>query len=73
MSTEEMDNRRSGEEILTSRQALEFLKISRTKLWELTRNSAIPAYRIGGGKTSALRYKRSELIAWLEDNQIHAD
>ena len=56
--------------ILTSREAQELLKIGRTKLWELTRKNAIPAYRVGTGRTSALRYKRSELIAWLDRNRI---
>ena len=58
------------EEILTSREARELLKIGRTKLWELTRESLIPAYRVGTGKTAALRYKRSELMAWLDNNRI---
>ena len=58
------------DEILTSVEACRFLKIGRTKLWELTRKSAIPAYRVGAGKTSALRYKKSELIRWLDQNRI---
>jgi excisionase family DNA binding protein len=58
------------EEILTSREARELLKIGRTKLWELTRESIIPAYRVGKGKTAGLRYKRSELMAWLDKNRI---
>jgi excisionase family DNA binding protein len=58
------------EEILTSRGARELLKIGRTKLWELTRKNLIPAYRVGNGKTSSLRYKRSELLSWLDQNRI---
>ncbi len=58
------------DEILTGREARELLKIGRTKLWELTKNSIIPAYRVGTGRTSSLRYKRSELLAWLERNRI---
>ena len=58
------------EEILTSRGARELLKIGRTKLWELTRKNAIPAYRVGSGRTSGLRYKRSELLRWLDQNRI---
>ncbi len=58
------------DEILTSRGARELLKIGRTKLWELTRKNFIPAYRVGNGKTSSLRYKRSELLEWLERNRI---
>jgi excisionase family DNA binding protein len=59
-----------ADEILTSREARELLKIGRTKLWELTRRNVIPAYRIGTGKTSSLRYRRSELLAFLDQNRI---
>jgi excisionase family DNA binding protein len=58
------------EEILTSREARQLLKIGRTKLWELTRSAMIPAYRVGEGKRSDLRYKRSELLHWLDQNRI---
>ena len=58
------------EEILTSNEAMELLKIGRTKLWELTREHVIPAYRVGQGKRASLRYKRSELLAWLDSNQV---
>ena len=61
---------RHEDEILTSREARELLKIGRTKLWELTRKNAIPAYRIGTGKTSGLRYRRSELLEFLDQNRI---
>jgi excisionase family DNA binding protein len=60
----------SKEEILTSREARELLKIGRTKLWQLTRGNVIPAYRVGTGKRASLRYKRSELLAWLDQNRI---
>ena len=63
-------NVRFVEEILTSREARELLKIGRTKLWELTRTNKIPAYRVGPGKNAGLRYKRTELLAWLDQNQI---
>ena len=59
-----------GEEILTSREAQLFLKIGRTKLWELTKSEQLPAYRVGNGRTSSLRYKRSELLQWLEENRV---
>ena len=60
----------SREEILTSREARELLKIGRTKLWQLTRENFIPAYRVGAGNKASLRYKRSELLAWLDHNRI---
>lgn len=62
--------RRGEDEILTSREAMELLKIGRTKLWELTRSSVIPAYRVGSGRSSSLRFKRADLLAWLERNRI---
>jgi predicted DNA-binding transcriptional regulator AlpA len=64
---------RDRDEILTSREAQRFLKIGRTKLWSLTKSGILPAYRIGGGKTSALRYKRVEIMKWLEKNRITHD
>jgi len=58
------------DEILTSEEARGLLKIGRTKLWDLTRKNMIPAYRVGEGRTSGLRYKRSELLRWLDNNRI---
>ena len=59
-----------GERILTSREARAFLRIGRTKLHELTRSQRLPAYRIGDGKTSSLRYRMSDLLAWLLDRRV---
>jgi excisionase family DNA binding protein len=58
------------DEILTSEEARRLLKIGRTKLWDLTKKNMIPAYRVGEGRTSGLRYKRSELMRWLDNNRI---
>ena len=66
------DRSSSNDEILTSRQARELLKIGRTKLWELTATASLPAYRIGEGRTSALRYKKSELLEWLDRHRFCA-
>lgn len=57
-------------QILTSREAREMLKIGRTKLHELTRRQEIPAYRIGSGRTSGLRYLRSDLLRWLYEQRV---
>lgn len=59
-------------EILTAREAQQFLKIGRTKLWDLTRRNDLPAYRVGPGSRSSLRYKRSELLRWLEGNRVRS-
>ena len=58
------------DEILTSEEARRLLKIGRTKLWDLTKKNMIPAYRVGEGRTSGLRYKRSELLRWLDNHRI---
>ncbi len=58
------------DEIITSEEARHLLKIGRTKLWDLTKKNMIPAYRVGEGRTSGLRYKRSELLRWLDNNRI---
>ena len=58
------------DEILTSEEARRLLKIGRTKLWDLTKRNMIPAYRVGEGRTSGLRYKRSEILRWLDKNRI---
>ena len=57
---------------LTSREAAQLLRIGRTKLWELTRSGDLPAYRVGAGRTSPLRYKRQELVRWLEQQRLPA-
>lgn len=64
------DSRNRGERFLTSREAQAFLRIGRTTLWKLTRSKELPAYRVGSGPTASLRYKRNELLAWLESNRI---
>lgn len=62
----------NNDEILTGQEARKLLKISRSTLWKLTKEEQIPAYRVGNGKTSNLRYKRSELLEWLNSNRVHA-
>ena len=61
------------EEILTSAEARRYLKIGRTKLWQLTKEQRIPSYRLGNSPNASLRYKRSELLRWLEKNRLTGD
>ena len=58
------------DEIMTGQEAREFLKISRSTLWKLTKENRVPAYRVGIGKNSDLRYKKSDLVEWLEKNRV---
>ena len=67
------EHKTPGEEILTSTEARKLLKIGRTKLWELTRSNVLPAYRVGDGNRSSLRYKKSELLRWLDGNRVRGD
>jgi len=64
------ERRASADQVLTSREARALLKIGRTKLHELTQRQLIPAYRIGTGRTSSLRYLRSDLLGWLVRQKI---
>lgn len=57
-------------ELLTTAQVLELLQIGRTKLWALVRSGALPAYRIGEGANAPLRYRRSEVLRWLESQRV---
>lgn len=57
-------------ELLTTAQVLDLLQIGRTKLWELVRAGAFPAFRLGEGPNSSLRYRRDDLLRWLECNQV---
>ena len=57
-------------ELLTSAQVLQMLQIGRTKLWDLVRRGAFPAYRIGEGRSVPLRFRRSEVLRWLERHRV---
>jgi excisionase family DNA binding protein len=57
-------------ELMTTAQVLEFLQIGRTKLWGLVRSGAISAYRIGDGPNGSLRYRREEIMDWLENQRV---
>lgn len=59
-------------ELWTTHQVLSYLKIGRTKLWELVRAGAFPAYRIGDAPNGALRYRRDDIVAWLERQRVDA-
>jgi predicted DNA-binding transcriptional regulator AlpA len=58
-------------ELLTTSQVLDLLQIGRTKLWELVRKEAFPAFRIGEGRNSSLRYRRADVLGWLERHRVN--
>jgi excisionase family DNA binding protein len=48
---------------------MEFLSLSRTKIWELTKKEGLPGTKVGGD----YRYVRSEVLAWLEKFRVDRD
>jgi excisionase family DNA binding protein len=54
--------------LLTTKDVMAYLNISRTKLWELTKNGEIPAFKVGG----EFRYKAAEILDYLEKNRVKA-
>ena len=60
----------SDDDLLTTAQVLDFLQIGRTKLWGLVRTGAISAFRIGDGPNGSLRYRRSDIVNWLERQRV---
>jgi predicted DNA-binding transcriptional regulator AlpA len=60
----------SDDDLLTTAQVLDFLQIGRTKLWGLVRTGAISAFRIGDGPNGSLRYRRTDIMNWLERQRV---
>ena len=60
----------SDDDLLTTAQVLDFLQIGRTKLWGLVRTGAISAFRIGDGPNGSLRYRRADIVNWLESQRV---
>ena len=54
------------EQLMTTRELMEFLNLSRTKIWELVTKKGLPAFKIGGD----YRYRRSEVLSWLERYRV---
>ena len=56
------------ERLLNTRELMEFMNLSRSKVWDLVNNHGLPAYRVGGD----YRYLRSEVLAWLQQYRVNA-
>ena len=56
------------ERLLNTRELMEFMNLSRSKVWDLVNNQGLPAYRVGGD----YRYLRSEVLAWLQQYRVKA-
>jgi len=49
-------------QLMTIREAAEFLKVSRSYLYQATRRGEVPVMRLG----RSLRFSRETLSAWIE-------
>ncbi len=54
------------DEMMTTKELMEFLNLSRTKIWELVTKQGLPAFKIGGD----YRYRRSEVLTWMEKYRV---
>lgn len=67
-SVVDSDNTSSlDDELMTTRDVMAFLNFSRTKIWELVQHEQLPAFKLGGD----YRYRRSEVIQWLERYRVN--
>ncbi|HBJ35008.1 MAG TPA: AlpA family transcriptional regulator [Planctomycetaceae bacterium] len=56
-------------DLLTTRELMEYLQVSRTKVWELVTKQGLPAFKLGGD----YRYRRREVDEWLEKHRTASD
>lgn len=61
-------------ELLTTAQASELLQCGTRTLWRWSRSGICPApIKIGRGLRAAVRYRRAELVQWINDGCPRAD
>ncbi len=53
-------------EILSLQEAAEFLRLSPSKMYDLTHKGDIPHFKQGAGKSSRVLFSRSDLLQWLQ-------
>ena len=54
------------DQILTLREVIDLLRIGRSTLWKWVHSGELPAYRLGGSRGGILRFRLSDVIAFLE-------
>lgn len=52
-------------EVMDTKEAAKFLKVSRTTLMKLVKEGVVPAQKMGG----QWRFSRRALLSWLESGQ----
>ena len=64
-----MEESRRNEEVLTLKETSEFLKLSKSTLYNLARKGEIPARRVG----RSWRFVKLHLLRWLESKGTKYD
>ncbi|MEI7929318.1 MAG: helix-turn-helix domain-containing protein [Verrucomicrobiales bacterium] len=61
----------AAKDLMTTRELMDYLQVSRTKVWELVRDkqNPLPAFKLGGD----YRYRRSEIDAWMESLRVRPE
>lgn len=57
----------SANDFMTTKELMDYLQISRTKVWDLVNNQGLPAFKLGGD----YRYRRAEIDAWMEGFRVN--
>jgi excisionase family DNA binding protein len=62
-----MSNLLLNDEVMTSEEVMDFLKVSETLIYSLTRDGEIPARKVG----REWRYLKSEILIWLKEKRMN--
>jgi len=54
---------------MTTQELMNYLSVSRTKLWQMVNTDGLPAFKMGGD----YRYRKSEVDAWMEKFRVKPD
>lgn len=61
-------------ELLTTKQAAELVNVGERTLWRWSRSGLCPRpVKIGAGKQGAVRFRRSDLLKWIQDGCPRVD
>lgn len=64
---DDIDKATAAKEVLTLEEASEYLGVSKSQLYKLTRTAAIPHYKPNG---KFIYFDRKELVDWVKQNPV---
>lgn len=64
---DDIDKAATAKEVLTLEEASEYLGVSKSQLYKLTRTAAIPHYKPNG---KFIYFDRKELVEWVKQNPV---